>query len=313
MSGESDFIDQLRALATHPGARGLADDAATLIHGGRTLVLTHDVIVENVHFLTDDPPTSIGWKLVAANLSDLAAKGAKPVGALMAYTLSGDPDWDRRFVQGLSNALTGFGCPLIGGDTVRTPTGSARHFGMTAIGEAEIVPARDGASVGDDLWVSGTLGDAGLGLAIAKGELEGAKSLLEAYRRPVPRLKLGQRLAPLVSAMMDMSDGLLIDAKRMGEASGVAIIIESIDIPLSPAFVAIRGNTREASIEAAILGDDHQLLFAASPRSRKHLESAAKEVGIDIHCVGIVEAGEGVSLQEGGRPLQLPDRLGWEH
>jgi len=155
MSGESDFIDQLRALATHPGARGLADDAATLIHGGRTLVLTHDVIVENVHFLTDDPPTSIGWKLVAANLSDLAAKGAKPVGALMAYTLSGDPDWDRRFVQGLSNALTGFGCPLIGGDTVRTPTGSARHFGMTAIGEAEIVPARDGASVGDDLWVSG--------------------------------------------------------------------------------------------------------------------------------------------------------------
>lgn len=313
MSGESDFIDQLRALATHPGARGLDDDAATLIHAGRTLVLTHDAIVEHVHFLPTDPPDTIGWKLVAANLSDLAAKGAKPVGALMSYDLSGDPEWDTRFIDGLGAALGRFGCPLIGGDTVRGPAGSARHFGMTAIGEADIVPSRGGASPGDDLWVSGTLGDAGLGLAIAKGELDGADSLLEAYRRPVPQLELGRKLAPLVSAMMDLSDGLLVDARRMAAASGVAIAIETIDVPLSPAFVEARGDTRETSVQAATMGDDYQLLFAASPRSRKHVEMAAEETRTDIHCVGTVEKGTGITLYEGGRPVPLPDMLGWEH
>lgn len=313
MGGESAFIEQLRALATHPAARGLTDDAATLTHGGRTLVLTHDVIVENVHFLSDDPPESIGWKLVAANLSDLAAKGARPTGALMAYSLSGDGSWDARFAAGIGEALAQFGCPLIGGDTVRPPEGSARHFGMTAIGEAEIVPGRDGAAPGDDLWISGTLGNAGLGLLIAKGELEGPAELLDAYRKPVPRLELGQKLAPLVSAMMDVSDGLLIDAKRMAEASGARIVIESIDVPLSQAFIDVRGDNRDASIEAATSGDDCQLLFAVPPRSRRQIETVAEDLSARIQCVGLVESGEGLLLQEGGRPLSLPDSLGWEH
>ncbi|RED17378.1 thiamine-phosphate kinase [Parasphingopyxis lamellibrachiae] len=313
MTSESAFIDKLRAFATHPAARGLTDDAATLTHAGRTIVLTHDTIVENVHFLPGDPPEDIGWKLAVANLSDLAAKGAKPIASLMAYSLSGDGDWDARFAAGLGEALTRYGCPLIGGDTVRVPEGSARHFGMTAIGEAEFVPGRDGASPGDDLWVSGTLGDAGAGLAIAKGELEGPKELLQAYRRPVPQLELGQKLAPLVSAMMDVSDGLLIDAGRMAEASNVAIAIESIDVPLSSAFVGVRGDTREASIEAATAGDDYELLFAAPPRSRRQIETVAEGLDAHIQCVGLVEAGKGLSLQEGGRPLPLPETLGWEH
>ena len=313
MSGESDFIDRLKGLATHPAARGLSDDAATFAHGGRTLVLTHDVIVENVHFLPTDPPETIGWKLVAANLSDLAAKGAKPTGALMAYSLSGDSAWDARFADGLGEALTKFGCPLLGGDTVRAPEGAARQFGMTAIGEAEIVPGRDGASPGDDLWISGTLGNAGLGLLIAKGEIEGPDSLLEAYRRPIPELELGQKLAPLVSAMMDVSDGLLIDARRMAEASETAIAIESIDVPLSGDFIAVRGDTREASLEAATSGDDYKLLFAAPPRSRRQIETVAEDLDAQIQCVGIVEAGTGLVLQEGGRPLPLPESLGWEH
>ncbi len=313
MSGESDFIDRLRALATHPASRGLTDDAASFTHGGRTLVLTHDVIVENVHFLPSDPPETIGWKLVAANLSDLAAKGAKPTGALMAYNLSGDGEWDARFAEGLGEALVKFGCPLFGGDTVRAPDGSARQFGMTAIGEAEFVPGRDGASPGDDLWISGTLGNAGLGLLIAKGELEGPDALLQAYRRPTPQLKLGQKLAPLVSAMMDVSDGLLIDARRMAEASETAIAIESIDVPLSEDFVAVRGDTRQASIEAATVGDDYQLLFASPPRSRRQIETVAEDLDAQIQCVGIIEPGEGLVLQEGGRPLPLPDSLGWEH
>ena len=313
MTSESAFIDQLRAYATHPAARGLTDDAATLIHAGRTLVLTHDVIVENVHFLPSDPPEDIGWKLVAANFSDLAAKGATPTAVLMSYSLSRDPDWDARFATGLGEALNKYGCPLIGGDTVRAPEGSARHFGMTAIGEAEFVPSRDGASPGDDLWVSGTLGDARLGLAIAKGDLEGPQELLQAYRRPFPQIELGQKLAPLVSAMMDVSDGLLIDAQRMAAASKVAIVIESIDVPLSAAYVSVAGDTRAASIAAATAGDDYQLLFAAPPRSRRQIETAAETLNARIQCVGLVEAGEGLSLQEGGRPLPLPEMLGWEH
>ncbi|MCA1750018.1 MAG: thiamine-phosphate kinase, partial [Sphingomonadales bacterium] len=126
------------------------------------------------------------------------------------------------------------------------------------------------------------------------------------------QLALGRKLAPLVSAMMDISDGLLIDARRMAAASKVAITIESIDIPLSPEFTAVRGDTREASIAAATMGDDYGLLFTAPARSRKFVESAAEETGVAIRCVGLVEAGSGIALQEGGRPLELPSRLGWE-
>lgn len=313
MAGESDFIERLRALATHPGARGLADDAAVFSHAGRNLVLTHDVIVEGVHFLSTDPPADIGWKLAAVNLSDLAAKGARPIGALMAYNLSGDPGWDHAFAQGLGEALVRYGCPLLGGDTVRAPAGSARQFGLTALGEADNSPARDGARPGDELWVSGTLGDAGAGLDIARGTITGPDRLLAAYRRPVPQLALGQALAPLVSAMMDISDGLLIDARRLAEASGVHIVIESVDIPLSPDFIAARGDTRRSAIEAGTTGDDYELLFAASVRSRRSIESVAEELGIAIRCIGLVEKGVGVALQEGGRPLALPERLGWEH
>lgn len=313
MTSESAFIDALRVFATHPAARGLTDDAATLSHAGRTLVLTHDVIVENVHFLPSDPPEDIGWKLAAANLSDLAAKGAKPIGALMAYSLSGDTGWDARFAAGLGEALAEYGCPLIGGDTVRAPEGSARQFGMTAIGEGEIVPGRDGASAGDELWISGTLGDARIGLDIARGALEGPDSLLSAYRRPIPQIALGQKLAPLVTAMMDVSDGLLIDAQRMAKASDVAITIESIDVPLSSDFVSVRGDTREASLEAATAGDDYELLFTVPPRSRRQVETVAEDMNARIQCVGLVEAGSGLALQEGGRPLPLPEMLGWEH
>lgn len=313
MPAESAFIEKLRAFASHPGARGLRDDAAVFAHGGRNLVLTHDVLVEGVHFLPDDPPEDIGWKLVAVNLSDLAAKGAKPLGALTAYNLSDDESWNGRFADGLGAALERFHCPLLGGDTVRAPEGSARQFGLTAMGEAGNSPSREGAAKGDELWVSGTIGDAGAGLKIALGEIEGDDSLLAAYRRPQPQLALGQRLAHVVSAMMDVSDGLLIDAQRMAEASGVKIVLETIDIPLSEAFVATKGDTRESTLFAATAGDDYQLLFTAPERSRKQVENIAGEVGVAVHCLGLVRQGEGLKIEEGGRPLELPDSLGWEH
>lgn len=313
MSRESDYIESLKAMASHPAARGLTDDAAVFAHGGRNLVLTHDVLVERVHFLSNDPPEDIGWKLAAVNLSDLAAKGARPIGALAAHSLSDDAEWDRRFGEGLGAALAEYGCPLLGGDTVRVPEGSARQFGLTAMGEAEVSPTRDGAQAGHELWVSGTIGDARAGLDIAKGEGEGDDTLLAAYRRPRPQLALGQQLAPLVSAMMDVSDGLLIDAMRMAKASDVAVIVETIDVPLSGEFVAMRGDTRDSTLYAATGGDDYQLLFAAPERSRRQIESVAEECGVPIHCIGLVREGAGLSIEEGGRPLPLPELLGWEH
>ena len=194
MNPELSFIDQLRSIATHPAARGLLDDAAVLDVGGTRLVLTLDTLVEGVHYLPDDPAETVAWKLVAANASDLAAKGAKPLAALASYTLTGDAAWDSRFIAGLGEALDHFGIALIGGDTV---SARERAIGLTLIGEADgLVPSRSGAHEGDALFVTGVIGDAGLGLAIARGEMAGAASLLKAYRTPVPQLAAGAALAP---------------------------------------------------------------------------------------------------------------------
>src|SRR5688500_3153437 len=158
MRREAELISALRALATDPSARGLLDDAAVLEVGGATLVLTHDMIVENVHFLPGDPPEDIAWKLVAVNFSDLAAKGAKPIGVLLGYGLREDAAWNNAFVGGLGRALAAFDAPLLGGDTTSLPVDAPNSFGMTAIGLATgPVPSRSGARAGDQLWVSGTI------------------------------------------------------------------------------------------------------------------------------------------------------------
>jgi thiamine-monophosphate kinase len=262
MAAETRFIDALRGLATHPGARGLIDDAAVLDIGGTRLVLTHDMLVESVHFLASDPPESVAWKLLAVNLSDLAAKGAKPLGALMAYALTGDPDWDDRFVQGLGTALSHFGVALLGGDTV---SASQRSLGLTLVGEATgNVPARSGAASGDALFVTGTIGDAGPGLQMARGELPEDPALLRAFQYPVPQLSAGYALCGSVTAMMDVSDGLLIDAARLANASGCAVMLDLDAVPLSEAFHRAKGADRAARLFAATAGDDYQLLFTSS-------------------------------------------------
>src|SRR3546814_158382 len=180
MSSETDLIGRLQALAVHPAARGLNDDAAVLTPPiGRDLVLTHDVLVEGVHYLADDPAGDVAWKLLAVNLSDLAGKGAEPLGVLLGFTLAGDAEWDRAFVDGLRRALSHFGVPLLGGDTVSTA--GPRVLGLTAIGQVApgAAPSRTAARPGDDLWVSGAIGDAGLGLRIALGEIAGDRRLLK--------------------------------------------------------------------------------------------------------------------------------------
>jgi thiamine-monophosphate kinase len=314
VSRESALIASLRALASSPAARSLLDDAAILSMGTTTLVLTHDMLVESVHYLPSDPPGDVAWKLLAVNLSDLAAKGARPVGVLLGYSL-GEAEWDRAFVAGLGTALGAFGVALLGGDTVAVPQGSARVLGMTAIGEASGPgPSRGGARAGDQLWVSGAIGDAGAGLRLVKGELEGAhEALVERYRLPRPRLEAGAALAPVVSAMMDVSDGLLIDAARIAAASGVALRIELDAVPLSEAYLACLGGGHEARLAAATAGDDYELLFTAPPERAAEILALSERLGLPLSRIGAAETGAGLRLTDRGEALTLPSRLGWEH
>jgi thiamine-monophosphate kinase len=312
VSGESDFIDALRPLAAHAGARGLADDAAVLELAGQRLVLTKDLLVEGVHYRSDDPPEDVACKLVAVNLSDLAAKGARPLAVMLGFML-GEAQWDRRFAAGLATCLTQFGVALIGGDTVRG-AGGPRVLSLTAIGEAEgLVPARSGAAAGDELWVSGVIGDAGAGLAVLCGELPGDDALVRAYRAPQPRLDAGQALGRLVSAMMDVSDGLLIDAARLGRASGVGIRIELGRVPLSQAYLDALGGSRAARMQAATAGDDYELLFTAARDDGPRIAGLSEELGLPLTRIGVCEAGAGLKLVDAGGDVPLPERLGYEH
>ncbi len=296
---EAAFLEGLRRLPLHPGARGLRDDTAVL----GDLVVTHDVLVEGVHYLPDDPAEDVAWKLLAVNLSDLAAKGAVPEGVLLGYPLAGDDAWDAAFLAGFDAALATFACPLIGGDTVKAPAGMPRTLSLTALGRAAHAPARSGARSGDLLYVTGTIGDGGMGLAVALAG-EGPASLLARYRRPTPRLAEGQALAPGVHAMMDVSDGLLIDAARMAAASGLAVAIDLATVPLSADFQTVRGRDRGARLAAATAGDDYELLFAAP---------AGLLLPLAATCVGTFSAGEGLTLHDAGTLVPLPDRLGFEH
>lgn len=303
MSAELDFIEALRAFATHPAARGLTDDAAVPEIGGAKLILTHDSLVEGVHYLHSDPPESVAWKLLAVNLSDLAAKGGIPRGVMMSYTLSGDKDWDARFADGLCEALAHFGVPLLGGDTVSAP---ARILGLTLIGEASgPVPARSGAHPGDALFVTGTIGDAGLGLEIAQSLKSDKAELLAAYRTPHPQLGAGAVLASVVTAMMDVSDGLLIDASRLAAASRLCAAIDLDSVPLSDAFRAHSGETRAARLRAATAGDDYQLLFTSG--------LPLPPLPVAVTRIGKMTLGEGLILTDQDGVIPLPEKLGWLH
>ena len=291
---EAEFIAALRQLPLHPAARGLNDDTALLDAG--PLVITTDTLVEGVHFLPSCPPQDVAWKLVATNLSDLAAKGAIPEGILLNYPL-GDDAWDRAFLDGLAEILAAFDTRIIGGDTVTLPASAPRILTVTAFGSDAAAPARSGARAGDALYVTGTIGDAGAGLAIALGK-DGPPELLAAYRRPQPRLADGRILAAQVHAMMDVSDGLLIDAARMARASGLAVAIDLAAVPLSAAYRAFSGDR----IAAATAGDDYQLLFAAP-----------EDFTTDATRIGAFSAGSGLVLHDSGTPIPLPPRLGYEH
>lgn len=292
---EAELLAALRTLPLHPGALGLSDDAARL----GDLILTTDTLVEGVHFLAEDPPESVAWKLLAVNLSDLAAKGAEPVGVLLNYPLSPSRDrWDAHFLAGLADALGRFCAPLLGGDTVSLPAGAPRVLTLTAIGRAGArVPARSGAQPGDALWVTGTIGAAGVGLALARAGATAPAAVIDRYRRPQPRLAEGKALGPLVTAMMDVSDGLLIDAARMAAASSVALAIALDSVPVDPAAA-------DDPLGAVTAGDDYELLFALPPGVTPPIAATR---------IGSFAVGQGLTLTRDGAPVDPPERLGWQH
>ncbi len=282
---EPDFIAALRALPLHPGARGLADDCAVLTLGTETLVITHDMMAEGTHFRPDADMADVAWKLVATNLSDLAAKGAEPVGVLLGHMLGRD---DARFIEGLRAALEAFATQLLGGDTIAAA--GPRALGLTAIGRATHtpVPARSGAKTGDGVWITGPVGRAMLGF-------EGDSDHRAAFDRPVPLLAEGRALAPVVSAMMDVSDGLLLDAFRMAEASGVSLALDPSAIPVAD----------PARLEECIRwGDDYVLLFTAAP---------AAALPVPAHRIGTVTPRGPAPLLLGDTALTDSASLGYRH
>ncbi|MFM5916367.1 MAG: thiamine-phosphate kinase [Novosphingobium sp.] len=287
MSAESAFIAALRNLAAHPGSRGFEDDCAILEIGGETLILTHDAMAEGVHYLPSQDPSDVAWKLVASNLSDLAAKGAEPIGVLLGYQLAQD---NARFVTGLTEVLDRYSVPLLGGDTISASGNQV--LGLTALGRAthRPVPSRSGARAGDGLWITGPVGAAMLGFEALKGGI--GDSL--AYRRPIALLDEGRALASLVSAMMDVSDGLLLDAQRMATASGVTIDIDRGAVPIA---------TPDARRDEALRwGEDYQLLFTAPANSR---------FSVDAHRIGtVIKGGSAPLLVDGSPPAGA---LGYEH
>ena len=306
---EKEVIERLRRIATSPEARGLLDDVAVL----GQLVVTHDTIAEGVHFLSSDPAASVGWKLVAVNLSDLAAKGATPAGALLSLTIVGPGKWELNFLSGVEAACESYGLPLIGGDTIALPVGAPRVLGLTAIGRAgKHVPDRASAKAGDHVWLVGTLGDAAAGLAQLQQDRHATGPLVDIYRRPVPLLSAGHALAPHAHAMMDVSDGLLLDAQRMAQASKAAIVIDLDTLPLSGAFIEARGQDREARLFAATGGDDYALLAMLPPDVDPSTLSLPE--GTTIERIGrLVEGKPRVRLLSDGKPVPLPERLGFEH
>ncbi len=306
---EAGLLQTLRGLATHKAARGLTDDCAILDWPlGQQLVATHDMLAEGVHFTPQCPPADIGWKLVAVNLSDLAASGARPVGLLMGAGIGNGRglDWAYELLRGLGQALAQYEVPLLGGDTIRS--GPVSVLSLTAIGSVPPGQAleRSGGQPGDDLWLSGDIGAAGLGLRIALGARIGPSDavFLKRYRRPVPRLALGLALRGLATAAMDVSDGLLIDAARLAGASGASAHLASAALPLSRAV-------RESGVplpELAAMGDDYELLFAAAPARRAEVEAAARQARTPVCRIGTLEAGKGLFL-DGERPAML----GYQH
>lgn len=303
---EDDLIARYFAPLAGPGGLGLRDDAALVAPPeGCEIVATVDGLVAGVHFFADDPPGTISRKALRVNLSDLAAKGAAPLGFLLTLALPRDwkPAWLAIFARALGEDAAAFACPLLGGDTVSTP--GPLTLSITALG---YVPAarmvrRDGARPGDALYVSGTIGDAALGLRL-RSEPEGVSSvdagdrafLIDRYLVPQPRTALADALREYASGAMDVSDGLVGDLTKMLRVSGASAEVEVARIPLSTAARAMIGGEPRLLESALTGGDDYEILASVPQGRRQAFEAAAEAAGIAVARIGTVTAGQGAPV-----------------
>jgi thiamine-monophosphate kinase len=324
-SGEDSLIARyFKPIATDPGAFGLQDDAAILRACGDDIVVTTDAVVEGVHFLPDDPPETLARKALRVNLSDLAAKGATPAGFLLTLALRAvDENWLTAFAHGLGEDARHYACPLLGGDTVSTP--GPLTISITAFGR---VPAggmvrRSGAQPGDRVMVTGTIGDAAIGLSILRGGAAAAalsgdavasESLVGRYRVPDPRNDLAEAIRKHASAAMDVSDGLAGDLAKLCAASGVSALIDAPSIPISNAAkdLLTRGIVGLGDLIAG--GDDYEVLCTVPEAACTALVEEAHRAGVALTSIGtVVAATEQLRFLDGqGRELALT-RLSYSH
>lgn len=325
---EEELVQQFLAplAASAPGAFELKDDCATITApAGHDLVITTDALTSGLHFFPDEKPETIGWRALAINISDLAAKGATPLHYLLALALPEAPtaDWMIQFAGGLKDAQDHYGLTLIGGDTDRRP-GVPLSVTITAMG---LVPSgrmvrRGTAKVGDRIFVSGTLGDAALGLALRRApeakrfpELDKDQRafLVGRFLRPTPRIELSGLLIDSASAAMDLSDGLAKDLGRMCKASGVGARVSLGKLPLSVAAAAVLAAHPELAEAPANGGDDYEILATIAPANAAAFEEAALEQGVAVTDIGEIVKGAGVTLLDAaGKPAVLA-KTGYEH
>ncbi len=324
-SGEDSLIARyFRPLATDPGAFNLGDDAAILKAPGDDIVVTTDAIVEGVHFLSNDPPDTIARKALRVNLSDLAAKGAVPAGFVLTLALRDTNDaWLTPFARALGEDATQFGCPLLGGDTVSTP--GPLMISITAFGRVPVgrMVRRSGARPGDRVVVTGTIGDAALGLDILKRgptaaalatDAVASEWLVGRYRVPQPRNALAIAIRDHAQAAMDVSDGFAGDLAKLCAASGVSAAIDAPSIPLSAAAASLLARG-VVGIEALVSGgDDYEILCTVAEDRFERFARAAGQAGVAVASVGTVVAGASIPrfLDAQGREIVLP-RLSYSH
>ena len=324
-SGEDSLIARyFKPIATDPGAFGLVDDAAILKALGEDIVVTTDAIVEGVHYLAGDPPDTVARKALRTNLSDLAAKGAAPAGFVLTLALrAADDNWLELFARALGEDAKSFACPLLGGDTVSTPgpvTISIAAFGRVPEGR---MVRRTRAKPGDQIMVTGTIGDAVLGLDILKngpiakalaGDPRGSEMLIARYRVPEPRNALAAAVRDHASAAMDVSDGLAGDLAKLCAASGVCAVVDTPRIPASATAASLLSRG-VVGIETLIAGgDDYEILCTVPEAKVDAFTEAARQAGVAVTAIGTIMAGEGLPrfLDGAGKELTLT-RLSHSH
>ncbi len=312
-SAEFDLISRIRARASQRGGvvLGIGDDAALLqVPPGRELVVTADTLNAGVHFPEATAPADVGWKALAVNLSDLAAMGAAPAWCTLSLSLpQADESWVDAFLDGFLDLADQQAVGLVGGDTTRGPL----SISVTAMGLVESGSAlrRDRARVGDDVWVTGTLGDAAAALEVLLEAREVPELLRQRLDRPTPRVAAGLRLSALAHACIDISDGLLADLAHVCERSGVGAEINLMDLPASPELATAQSAKRWRW--QACGGDDYELCFTASPRDRESIVQALDFTDVSATRIGRIVAGQGVRAFDAEMQEWQPPSRGYEH